>query len=423
MNALPVQQTEQSSRYKYAVLAMLFLAYVFNFVDRQILGILASAIKKDLGISDSEMGLLGGLAFAIFYTGLGIPVAIIADRWSRTWIMTGALALWSAFTVACGMATSYAGLFACRMGVGIGEAGGVAPAYSLISDYFPKSQRARALAAYSFAIPVGSALGLLFGGLIAQRMSWRAAFVMVGLPGLLVAPMFRMVVKEPLRTANVARADAPAIGKTMATLFSKPSFWLLALGAAASSVCGYGVGFWQPSFLERSFGFDKITQGFFLAPILFFGGIAGIWGGGVLADRMAKKSVSAYPVIPAIAFLLAMPFTFVALNTNSPVTTFICFLIPQALNLVWLGPILTAVQNLVEPAMRSTASAAFLLVNNLLGIAGGIYYFGAAADFLKPTYGNESLRYALYSGLAFYFVGSMLFLVASRRLVGDSLEG
>ncbi len=138
---------------------------------------------------------------------------------------------------------------------------------------------------------------------------------------------------------------------------------------------------------------------------------------------MAKKSVSAYPVIPAIAFLLAMPFTFVALNTNSPVTTFICFLIPQALNLVWLGPILTAVQNLVEPAMRSTASAAFLLVDNLLGIAGGIYYFGAAADFLKPTYGSESLRYALYSGLAFYFVGSMLFLVASRRLVGDSLEG
>ncbi len=408
---------QQKSGYKYAVLAMLIVAYIFNFVDRQILGILASSIKGELGLSDTDIGKLGGLAFAVFYTGLGIPVAIIADRWSRTWIMTGALTLWSGFTAACGLATGFGSLFLFRMGVGIGEAGGVAPAYSLISDYFPKAQRARALAVYSFGIPVGSAAGLLFGGLIAQKVSWRAAFIAVGLAGLVLAPLFRMVVREPARTAPKPAAEG--LGKTFSALLSKPSFWLLAFGAASSSVCGYGIAFWLPSFCDRSLHLDLAQRSYFLSAITFFGGVAGIWSGGWLADRLGNKSVAAYPTIPAVAFLLAMPLSFAALNTESLVTAFFCFLIPQALNLVWLGPILTAVQHLVLPAMRSTASAAFLLVNNLLGIAGGIYYFGKVADVLKPSYGTESLRYALYSGLAFYLLGSLLFLAAARRLKRD----
>ncbi len=420
MDAAQAEPSQQKSNYKYAVLAMLIVAYIFNFIDRQILGILASSIKAELGLSDTDIGKLGGLAFAVFYTGLGIPVAIIADRWSRTWIMTGALTLWSAFTAACGLATGFGSLFMFRMGVGIGEAGGVAPAYSLISDYFPKAQRARALAVYSFGIPVGSAAGLLFGGLIAQKVSWRAAFIAVGIAGLVLAPLFRMVVREPQRTTPKPAAEG--LGKTFSALLSKPSFWLLAFGAASSSVCGYGIAFWLPSFCDRSLHLDLAQRSYFLSAITFFGGVAGIWSGGWLADRLGNKSVAAYPVIPAVAFLLAMPLSFAALNTESLVTAFFCFLIPQALNLVWLGPILTSVQHLVAPAMRSTASAAFLLVNNLLGIAGGIYYFGKVADLLKPTYGAESLRYALYSGLAFYLLGSLLFFGASRLLKRDWVE-
>ncbi|MDB4966280.1 MAG: major facilitator family transporter [Myxococcales bacterium] len=416
LKAEPTQPTAHRS----AVLAMLIAAYIFNFLDRQILGILASSIKADLGLTDTDIGKLGGLAFALFYTGLGIPVAIIADRWSRTWIMTGALTLWSGFTAACGLATGFASLFLCRMGVGVGEAGGVAPAYSLISDYYPKGQRARALAVYSFGIPVGSAAGLLFGGLIAHKVSWRAAFFAVGAAGLLLAPLFRLVVREPPRVAP--KPANPPVGATFRALLAKPSFWLLAFGAASSSVCGYGVAFWLPSFCDRSLHLDLVDRSLFLSAIALFGGVAGIWSGGWLADRMGKKSVSVYPVIPAVAFLLATPLSFAALNTHSLALAFVCFLIPQALNLVWLGPILTSVQHLVAPAMRSTASAAFLLVNNLLGIAGGIYYFGKAADLLKPHFGAESLRYALYSGLAFYPLGSILFFIAARRLARDWID-
>ncbi|MBJ7413664.1 MAG: MFS transporter, partial [Phenylobacterium sp.] len=192
------------------VLAVLIVAYTFNFLDRQILGILAGPIKAELGLSDSQLGLMGGLAFALFYTGLGVPIAALADRWSRTWIMTGALTLWSGFTALCGLATGFWQLFLCRMGVGIGEAGGVAPAYSLISDYFPKEQRARALAAYSFGIPIGSALGILFGGLIAHAVDWRAAFIAVGIAGVALAPIFRLIVKEPPREASPPPAPVAA---------------------------------------------------------------------------------------------------------------------------------------------------------------------------------------------------------------------
>ncbi|HEX5776050.1 MAG TPA: MFS transporter, partial [Caulobacteraceae bacterium] len=185
--------------YRSYVLAILIVVYTFNFLDRQILGILAGPIKAELGLTDSQLGLMGGLAFAIFYTGLGIPVAWLADRWSRSWIMTLALTVWSGFTALCGFATGFWQLFLCRMGVGVGEAGGVAPAYSLISDYFPARQRARALAAYSFGIPIGSALGILFGGLIAARIDWRMAFFVCGLAGLVLAPLLAFTVREPVR--------------------------------------------------------------------------------------------------------------------------------------------------------------------------------------------------------------------------------
>jgi sugar phosphate permease len=232
-----------------------------------------------------------------------------------------------------------------------------------------------------------------------------------------LAPLFRLIVREPSRVA--AKPKAEPLGKTFAALLSKPSFWLLALGAASSSVCGYGVAFWLPSFCDRSLHLSLVDRSLFLSAITFFGGVVGIWVGGSLGDRLGKTSVSAYPIIPAVAFLLAIPLSFAALNTESLVMAFVCFVVPQALNLMWLGPILSAVQNLVEAPMRSTASAAFLLVNNLLGIAGGIYYFGKVADLLKPTFGAESLRYALYSGLGFYLLGSMLFFISSRTLKKD----
>ena len=194
-----MKMNPKSPTYRAYVMFILVVVYTFNFIDRQIVGILAVPIKADLGLSDTQLGLMGGLAFALFYTGLGIPVAMLADRWKRTWIMTAALTIWSGMTAVCGLAQNFWQLFLARLGVGVGEAGGVAPAYSLISDYFPSHQRARALSVYSFGIPIGSALGILFGGYIASKIDWRFAFFAVGLAGIVVAPIFKLTVAEPER--------------------------------------------------------------------------------------------------------------------------------------------------------------------------------------------------------------------------------
>ncbi|MDP1630746.1 MAG: MFS transporter [Caulobacter sp.] len=423
------------SRYRYYVLAILIVVYTFNFIDRQILGILKDSIQTELGLTDTQVGLMGGIAFAALYSTLGIPIAWLADRYSRTWIMTGALTLWSGFTAACALATSFWGLFALRMGVGIGEAGGVAPAYSLISDYFPPRQRGRALAAFSFGIPLGMALGILLGGLIAASIDWRAAFVVVGLAGLLIAPIFKLTVRDPKRggldagPADQAPADpaaAPAKAASVPQVFNllrrKPSFWLLAFGAAASSVCGYGVAFWLPTFFQRSLGLTLTETAWYYSAITLFGGVAGIWMGGALADRFGAKNRGAYALAPALAFLVALPFFFLALNAPTLPIAFFLFLIPTGLNLAWLGPVITAVQHLAPPPMRATASALFLLVNNLLGIALGTYYFGWASDLLKPWFGQESIRYAIYSGGGFYLVAATLLLLASRSLRKDWVD-
>ena len=455
-----------SPGYRYYVLGVLILIYMLNFLDRQIIGILAAPLKAEFNLSDTQFGLLGGLAFALLYSTLAIPIAWLADRFSRVWIMTGALTLWSGFTALCGLAGGFGSLFLCRMGVGIGEAGGVAPAYSLIADYFPKSQRARALAAYAFGIPLGMAAGTLVGGLLAATYGWRTAFIVVGVLGVLVAPVLRLTVKDPKRgamdveapspvatgpvaagpvaaapvaAAAVARElKAPPFKEVLRTLAPKPSFWLLAFGAASSSVCGYGVAAWLPSFFMRSFGLTLSQTAWYYSAIVLVGGVAGIWLGGSMADRLGKTSKAAYPLTPAIAFLISVPCFILAMNSGAVVgavmpgsdpngvaaltMAFLIFLIPTGLNLTWLGPITAAVQHLATPAMRTTASALFLLINNLLGIAVGIYYFGWMSDVLRPAFGEESLRWAIYTGMGFYLLSSALLYGASRTLKKDWVD-
>jgi len=253
------------------VLLVLVLVYTLNIVDRQIIGILAVPIKAELGLSDTELGLMGGLAFALFYTGMGIPVALLADRFSRTWIMTVALATWSLMTAVCGLAGNFWQLFLCRVGVGVGEAGGVAPAYSLIADFFPAAQRARALSVYSFAIPIGAALGIVFGGVIASLINWRMAFFLVGAAGLILAPIFRLTIREPVRGQFDRPRESskpPGLKVILATLSRKPSFWLLSAGASCSSMMGYGAMFWLPSFFVRSFSLTLLHASLVYVPAL-----------------------------------------------------------------------------------------------------------------------------------------------------------
>jgi len=404
------------------ILFILVLVYTFNFIDRQIVGILAVPIKTDLGLSDTELGLMGGLAFALFYTGLGIPIAMLADRFNRTWIMTAALTIWSAMTAASGLAANFWQLFVARLGVGVGEAGGVAPAYSLISDYFPPSQRARALSVYSFGIPIGSALGIVFGGIVATLVSWRMAFFLVGLAGILIAPLFKMTVPEPARGAydpQQAKRSSPSLGSIFKTLGNKPSFWIVSIAASCSSMMGYGLFFWLPSFFVRSYHLSLLDASMFYGAVLLIGGLAGIWAGGWLGDRFGQARRTRYLTIPALAFIITVPFYLLAILSPSLQLTFIVLLVPTALGLVWLGPVISTIQHLVRPDMRATASAVFLFINNLLGIGLGTYAIGAISDALQSLYGDESLRYSILAGTGFYVLASALFFLASRWVEKD----
>jgi MFS family permease len=403
------------------VLAMLLLVYIFNFLDRQILSILAQPVKADLGLDDGQLGMLGGFAFALLYSTLAIPLAMLADRTSRSWVIAVSLGIWSAFTALCGTAQHFTSMFLFRLGVGVGEAGGVAPSYALIADAYPAERRARALSIYSLGIPLGSAGGALLGGYIAQTVEWRTAFLVVGLLGLAIAVPFKLLVRDPPRAAPAK--DQVPLSRVFGILAAKPSFWLLAFGAAAGSMCGYGVAFWLPSLILRSFRLDLAQVGQFFGALALTGGVAGILLGGWLGDRLGQRDRKWYALAPAICYVLGLPLFVAGVLAQSWQAAFLLFLIPQALVYVWLGPVLTAVQHLVPPQMRATASASFLLINNLIGLGLGSWVIGLLSKQLTPAYGAaDGLRYAIAAGLGLYFVAGILMALASRRLAADWVE-
>ena len=403
------------------MMVMLVAAYTLNFVDRQIIGILAEPIKVDLHLTDAQLGWMGGTAFALFYTFLAIPIAMLADRKDRSWIITVGLALWSAATALCGIAQNFWQLFLARMSVGIGEAGGVAPSYSLISDLYPPERRARALAIFSLGIPFGGAFGVLFGGLIAARIDWRFAFLLIGLIGVGFAPLFKYIVRDPGhgRSDEAPRRAASSFGLVFRTIAAKPSFWLLGFGAGMASLVSYGLAFWIPSFLARSYGLELTDRSLLFAAILLVGGSTGIWFGGVAGDRLGNVHPRGYAMVPAIAFAITLPAYLLAFSSHSLWTASLLFLIPGALGLTWLGPVVTAVTRLVPPEMRATAAAMFLFINNLIGLGLGSTVIGTISDALTARYGDEALRYSAMATTSLYAVAATLMYLAARRLHRD----
>ena len=401
------------------MLLLLLFAYIFNFIDRNIIGVLAVPIRTEFGLSDTALSTLG-VAFGIFYAVIAIPIAWLADRKSRVTIISVSVALWSLFTAACGLVQGYSQLVVARMGVAVGEAGGIAPSYSLISDYYPREKRSRALAFYSLGIPIGSALGVFFGGWLASHLSWRSAFVIVGLLGLPAALLIKFLIPEPARGRfDVAPpAEVPVSGAFQA-LARTPSFWLLSFGAASGSILGYGLIFWLPSFFNRSFGLPLDQVGWFYGSIVLVGGGLGTWLGGWFGDRIGSSRPGGYALIPAVCFLITAPTFALGLFAPNLTVAWILFTIGQMLALAWLGPVITAVQHIVVPSMRATASASFLFINNLIGIAFGIYFLGWMSDAMKAAHGEDSLRFSILYGLAFYLLAALFYLFASRRLRAD----
>ena len=411
--------TEPSRGYARLVLAMLLLVYTFNFLDRQILGILAAPIQASLHLNDAQFGAIGGTAFAILYSVLGVPLALAADRWGKTRVIAASLVIWSGFTALCGTAAGFWQLFLYRLGVGIGEAGGAAPSYALIADYFPVERRARALAVYSMGIPIGLGCGVLLGAYIAQHVDWQTAFIVLGLAGVVVAPVFLFLVRDRFPPA-VAVPGGPSPFAVMPLLMRKPAYWLLSVGAGCSSMAGYGLALWAPRIIATQFGWtghdDLVKVGEFMGALLLIGGSAGIFLGGVVSDRLGRIDRAWYARVPAIAWLIAAPLFLLGFRTPEPMLAWCILLIPNALNTLWLGPIITAVQHLAPARMRAGTSGTFLLINNLLGLGLGPWLMGALSVALKAKYGSASLAIGASVGIGLYVVAAVLVLAAIRPL-------
>jgi predicted MFS family arabinose efflux permease len=409
----------QGSRY---ALIMLTIAYMFNFIDRQILVILQEPIKADMGLSDAQLGLLSGFSFALVYITAGIPIAYWADRGNRRNIVALAVTVWSGMTALSGFAGSYSQLLLARIGVGIGEAGGSPPAHSMISDYYSPDVRARAFSVYSTGLHFGILIGFVAGGFISQMFGWRSAFMIVGIPGIIFAAIFFLTVKEPQRGRWESSAQAqyiPSLGETLRLLAGYRSFWYLSAGAGLTAFVGYGNGNFTPSFLMRSHDFEVNEVGVLLAIFGGGGGMVGTLLGGYLADRFGETDKRWYLWIPAMAGSLAVPIGFpYLLLDDTTIVIALLFVVTVAIN-TYLGPCLAIAHTLVPPAMRALTSAILFFVLNLIGLGLGPLTAGLLSDYFTASYGDDGLRYAmLVVGLIGGF-GILMFVLGARALPRD----
>jgi len=417
-----------STAYRSYALVLLVVVYVFNFIDRSILGILVQPIKEDLQVSDTAMGFLGGIAFAIFYTFMGIPIARLADQGSRVNVLTVSLVLWSGATALCGMAQNFFHLLAARIGVAVGEAGGSPPSHSMISDMFPPERRATALAIYALGIPIGTMLGNLGGGWINEAFDWRTAFLVVGLPGVALAFVLRLTLREPPRGAaegiELSPGEAPPVMEVFRYLWARRSFRFLTLGGALHAFVGYGVSYWIPAMFARSHGLGTAEMGIALF-YLGFASIAGTLLGGYLGDRFGKRDERWYVWLPGVATMVSLPFSAFVYIWGEPYQALWVLSISYFLGAYYLGPTFSMVQGMVGLRMRALAASISLFILNIIGLGLGPQFTGITSDVLNAftDLGSESLRWALVISLVFNLVSALLYLAASKTLKADLEAG
>jgi len=417
------EREELSTAYRYYALAMLTTVYIFNFIDRQILVILQESIKAEMGLSDSQLGLLSGLSFAIFYVTFGIPLARWADKSVRRNIVALAIGTWSFMTALCGVAQNYWQLLAARIGVGVGEAGGSPPAHSMISDIFPPEQRATALSVYSMGINFGVLIGFVIGGWVNDFFGWRMVFFVIGMPGILMALLVRFTLKEPPRgySENVKNvADAPPLMEVMRLLWSRRSFRHMSIASGLHAFVGYGVGQWIGSFFIRSYELSSTGEiATWLGIISGTAGAAGTFCGGYFADKLGKHDKRWYLGVPAIATILAVPFSLAVYMLNNYTLALSIYVIPVFLGAMFLGPTLAMTHGIVSLRMRALASAILFFVLNLIGLGLGPFFTGVISDLLEPRFGTESLRYALIIVVMTYVWCTYHYWMATKTIRED----
>jgi MFS family permease len=397
-----VSQPLISESVKRYTLSVLVVVYTFNFIDRQILSILIEPIKADLGVSDFGMGLLSGTAFAVFYATLGMPLALIADRWNRRNLIGLSLAIWSGMTALSGLAMNFWQLAAARIGVGIGEAGCSPSAHSMLADLYPAKERATALGIYSLGIPIGIMFGLFAGGAIADTFGWRVAFFIVGLPGLALSAVVFLTVKEPPRghadghTESDAREGHPSILEVFRFLLARRSFVHMAAGGGLTAFVGYGLVTWAPTFFVRSHDMSLTEAGFWLGLVLGIPGGLGIVAGGWVSDRFGARDARWYLWAVALALGVAVPFGAVALLLESWWLSLLLLSVPVMLGNFYQGTTFAQTQGLAPVYMRAVAAAILLFLLNFIGFVFGPPAVGILSDLLVGSFGDNALRYSLF---------------------------
>ena len=409
--------------YRWYVLAMLTGLYTFNFIDRQILVILQEPIKAEMGLSDTQLGLLSGLAFAVIYVVAGLPIARWADRGNRRNIVTIALVVWSGMTALSGLAQNYWQLLLARVGVATGEAGGSPPAHSMISDIFKKEERATALSIYSMGINFGGLIGLLAGGWIAQTMDWRYAFYLVGIPGLLYAIALRLTVREPPRgfAEKITVVDeSPSMIEVAKVLLTRPTFRHMAIAAGLHAFISYGAANFAPSFYIRTHGMDLGPVGTWLALAGITGAI-GTFLGGYLTDKLMLRDQRWYLWVPAISTLITLPVSMIIYNVGNPYIALSLQFVTGLTFSMYLAPNLALAHSLVGLRMRAMSSAVLFFILNIIGLGLGPLVVGAISDALAPRFGNDSIRYSLMLVVCVFNIWCVFHYWMASRTVREDL--
>jgi MFS family permease len=423
------EKNTMTKNYRTFVLVLLTIVYGFNFIDRQIVGILAPFIQKDLGLSNTQLGLLIGLAFATLYTTVAIPLAWLADRYNRVNILSIALATWSGFTALTGLATNFAQIAIARMGVGIGEAGGSPPSHSIISDMYSKEERAGALGVYSMGIPLGIMAAYFITAVLMgsspEEVDWRRIFIFLGLTGIALAIVLRLVVREPVRGAmefeEKVEIIQPPFLESLKILLKIPAWWAMCFGIAFGSFAAYATSDFHTKFLialDPTFNIQKLV--IILGIINGVAYVGGTYFGAKLADRWGKKDIRVYGWLPAVTILLCLPIGILSYWAPSVEMNLVWTSLFLVFIGVYLGPSFAIAQTLAPIKMRAMSTALFFFILNMIALGGGPTFTGWLIDVFKENYNDlESMRYAMTVTFGIFIPSAISFFIVSRVLPRD----
>ena len=420
MNGATVGSNREGRAYRGYVLGILGVVSLLNYYDRNLISILVEPIKHDLKLTDSDIGFLSGFGFALMYSLLGVPMAQLADRYGRAKTLAAVLAVWSLMTMLSGRAQGYVSMLLARIGVGVGEAGGLPATHALIADYFPSATRGKALSVIGICAALGLSLALGAGGLISERYGWRTSFYLGALPGLLLAVVLALTVRERHAvSASGEQAVAPPLHVAFAKLRARRAFVYFCAGVACACIGAYGQQAWTPAFLMRSYQMSTGSVGGYYSAVVGPATLVSVFVGGVLNDWLLKRDKRWSLWILAACFGVTVPASFVLYLVHDFSLAMIMSVLVTLAGGLWVAPAYALVQSLAGPTMRALAAAIFMMIVNIVGLGLGPYLTGVLSDHLAPAYGGVSLAISLCLVTITCGIGAVVLILGNRSIESD----